>query len=67
MISKAQRAYQNSTTHNRSLNLAVSIKISALINSDNKPGVIKIASRVDNLISEPKMLLISPKRDSIQR
>ena len=67
IMTEAQRADQKSATSKRSLHLAVNINIAAFITSENKPRVIKIAGRVNNLTIEPKMPFISPKSSATQR
>ena len=67
IIKDAKSAGLKSTTYNRSLHLAVNINIAAFITSENKPSVIKIAGRVNNLTIEPKMPFIKPKRSATQR
>jgi len=67
MIKDAQRADQKSVTSKRSLHLAVNINIAAFITNENKPRVIKIAGRVNNLTIEPKMPFIRPKSSATQR
>jgi len=67
IINEAQRADQKSAISKRSLHLAVNINIAAFITNENKPRVIKIAGRVNNLTIEPKMLFISPKSSATQR
>jgi len=66
-MTEAQRADQKSITSKRSLHLAVRISIAAFITNENKPRVIKIAGRVNNLTIEPKMPFIKPKRSATQR
>ena len=67
IIKVAYRADQKSTTSKRSLHLAVNINIAAFITNENKPRVIKIAGKVNNLTIEPKMPFISPKSNATQR
>ena len=66
-MTDAQRADQKSITSKRSLHLAVNINIAAFTTNENKPRVIQIAGRVNNLTIEHKMPFIRPKSNATQR
>lgn len=51
----------------RSFHLAVNVSITAFTTKENKLKVIKIVERENNLIIEPKMPFIKPKRIATQR
>jgi hypothetical protein len=67
IIKEAPRADQKLVTSRRSLHLAVSINIAALITNENKPKVSKIAGSVNNLRSEPIRPFITPNKSATQR
>jgi hypothetical protein len=66
-MTDAHRADQKSTTSKRPLHLAINISIAAFTTNANKPKVIKMAGRVNNLTIEPKMPFIKPKSNATQR
>jgi hypothetical protein len=67
IIKEAPSADQKLVTSSRSLHLAVSINIAALITNENKPKVSRIAGSVNNLISEPIKPFITPNKSATQR
>jgi hypothetical protein len=67
IIKEAPSADQKLVTSRRSLHLAVSINIAALITNENKPKVSRIAGSVNNLMSEPIRPFIKPNKSATQR
>jgi len=67
IIRDPARADQKLLISNRSLHLAVSINIAALITSENKPRDKSIAGKVNNLTREPKRPFIRPNKKATQR
>ena len=67
IINDAASADQKLFISNRSLHLAVSINIAALITNENKPRDKRIAGNVNNLTREPKRPFIRPNKKATQR
>jgi hypothetical protein len=67
IIKEAPSADQKLVTSSRSLHLAVSINIAALITNENRPKVSRIAGSVNNLSSEPIKPFITPNKSATQR
>ena len=67
IINDAQSADQKLSTAKWSLHLAVNINMAALITNANKPSDNKIAGKVNSLIIEPMIPLITPNKSATQR
>ena len=67
IIKDAVSADQKSLTSNASLKRAVSINIAAFITKANKPSDNKIAGKVNSLIIEPMIPLITPNKSATHR
>ena len=67
MIKDAKSADQNPVTFSFSLQRAVSESIAAFTTKRNKPKVTIDTGKVSTLISEPKMLLISPNNSATHK
>ena len=67
IIKDANRADQKLFTSKRSLNLAVSINIAALIISANTPSDNRIAGSVSSFTTEPIKVLINPKSSTTHK
>jgi len=67
IINDAASADQKLLTSNRSLHLAVSINIAALITNENSPRDKSIAGKVNNLTRDPIRPFITPNKKATQR
>ena len=67
MIKDAPRALQKPLTDNFDDQASVSDNIAALITKIKRPKVSSDTGKVSNLISEPKIELINPKRSATHR
>lgn len=67
IIIDAPSADQKLLTSKRSLHLAVSINIAALITSANTPSDNKIAGSVSSFTSEPIKVLTNPNRSATHK
>jgi hypothetical protein len=67
IIKEAARADQKPVTSKALLHLAVSINMAALITKANKPSDNKIAGKVNSLIIEPMIPLITPNKSATQK